>query len=115
VLAPHLWLAPGVSLYDEFGTWFTLLDTRGDGAVREAFEQAAGALGVPLKTLTVETAEARRLYSNQTVLVRPDQHIAWHGTTIDRATAEQVLRIAIGRASIAQPLQREDESQVVGA
>lgn len=31
-LAPHLWLAPGVSLYDRFGTGFTLLDRSGGSA-----------------------------------------------------------------------------------
>ncbi len=36
--------------------------------------------GVPLKTLRLEAS--RGLYHSKLVLVRPDQHIAWHGDAV---------------------------------
>jgi hypothetical protein len=46
-----------------------------DGAT--AIEAAAHARGVPLKTLRPEPPAG--LYRSKFVLIRPDQHIAWHG------------------------------------
>jgi hypothetical protein len=78
--APHLWLAPGHSLFDDFGPGFTLLDFGApEGAA--AFERAAQSRGVPLKVLAVAAVETDA-YRSKLVLVRPDQHIAWHGDDI---------------------------------
>ena len=78
--APHLWLAPGHSLFDDFGPGFTLLDFgASEGAA--AFERAAQSRGVPLKVLAVAAVETDA-YRSKLVLVRPDQHIAWHGDDI---------------------------------
>jgi hypothetical protein len=80
--APHFWLGQGRSAYDEFGKGFTLLDfgaAEGAGAI----ERAARARGVPLKTLRLRAPDG--LYQTKLVLVRPDQHIAWHGDDISDA------------------------------
>jgi hypothetical protein len=74
--APHFWLAGGRAAYDEFGKGFTLLDLGGPDAAA-ALEEAAQARGVPLKLLRLEPPDG--LYRSKLVLVRPDQHIAWHG------------------------------------
>jgi 2-polyprenyl-6-methoxyphenol hydroxylase-like FAD-dependent oxidoreductase len=82
--APHFWVAEGHALYDDFGTGFTLLDFGApEGA--NAFEAAARSRGVPLKTLRPEPPDG--LYGTKLVLVRPDQHIAWHGDAVMDATA----------------------------
>jgi hypothetical protein len=76
--APHLWLAPGRSLYDALGPGYTLLRT--DPAVSTAgLMRAAADRGVPLVLLDLAGAEARALYAENLVLVRPDQHVAWRG------------------------------------
>jgi 2-polyprenyl-6-methoxyphenol hydroxylase-like FAD-dependent oxidoreductase len=77
--APHVWLAPGRSLYDEFGKGFTLIDF-GAPQLAGAFEAAARTRGVPLKTLRLASPDM--LYCSRLVLVRPDQHIAWHGDAV---------------------------------
>ena len=46
---------------------------------------AADARGVPLKTLRLEAPDG--LYRRKLALVRPDQHIAWHGDAVTDATA----------------------------
>jgi len=76
---PHFWLAPGRAAYDGFGKGFTLLDFgAADGA--RALEDAARARGVPLATL--RPAPPAGLYRSKLVLVRPDQHIGWHGDAV---------------------------------
>src|SRR5262249_3344851 len=81
---PHFWLAPGRAAYDGFGKGFTLLDFgAADGA--RALEDAARARGVPLKTLRLGPPHG--LYRSRLVLVRADQHIAWHGDKVADAAA----------------------------
>jgi hypothetical protein len=80
--APHFWLAPGRAAYDEFGKGFTLLDF-GAPKGADAFETAAQTRGVPLKTLRLQAPGG--LYRTRLVLVRPDQHIAWHGDGVTDA------------------------------
>jgi 2-polyprenyl-6-methoxyphenol hydroxylase-like FAD-dependent oxidoreductase len=82
--APHFWVAPGRAAYDAFGKGFTLLDF-GAGTEAESLATAARNQGVPLKLLRI--AAPGTLYRNKLVLIRPDQHIAWHGDAAADATA----------------------------
>ena len=78
-VAPHFWFGDGSSLYDHFGSGFTLLTK--DGAHHSAVEQVmedALAIGVPLKIVPIGNA-ADALYQRTYTLVRPDQHVAWRG------------------------------------
>jgi 2-polyprenyl-6-methoxyphenol hydroxylase-like FAD-dependent oxidoreductase len=82
--APHFWLEPGRAAYDAFGKGFTLIDFGApDGA--GALERAAQARGVPLEVSRLEPPDG--LYRNKLVLIRPDQHIAWHGDSVSDAMA----------------------------
>lgn len=92
--APHVWLAPDVSIYDRLGRDFTLL--RFDAAAQtSAIEAAARAQGVPLEVLDVSHTEARDLYQADLVLVRPDQHVAWRGNRLPD-DPQRLIRTAIG-------------------
>jgi len=83
--APHYWLRDGHALFDEFGPGFTLVDFgAADGTA--AFEKAARVRGLPLKTVRLARPEGD-LYRSKLVLVRPDQHIAWHGDAPEDAEA----------------------------
>jgi hypothetical protein len=77
--APHLWLDPGVALYDRLGPEFTLLRLGGGTADVSAIQDAAALRGVPLAIRDVEPGHARDLYGVDLALIRPDQHIAWRG------------------------------------
>jgi hypothetical protein len=82
--APHFWLAPGHAAYDEFDKGFTLLDfgaPEGAGSI----EAAAKTRGVPLTTLRLQPPDG--LYHSKLVLIRPDQHIAWHGDAVSDSIA----------------------------
>jgi 2-polyprenyl-6-methoxyphenol hydroxylase-like FAD-dependent oxidoreductase len=95
-LAPHIWLAHTDSLYDRFGTGFTLLIT-GPGAEDDIaqLEAAAGACGMPLDILAPGDGRLRSLYGARLALIRPDQHVAWRGDALDRPAAA-LLDIARG-------------------
>lgn len=92
--APHVWLAPSLSLYDRFGFDWTLLRL-GDAAPDAApFEAAAKRLGVRLTIVDVAEPAVRDLYQAPLALIRPDQVVAWRGGAADGA--ETVLRRALG-------------------
>jgi hypothetical protein len=82
---PHLWLADGRSLYDEFGFEWTLLRlglNEGKG-----FIESAHRCGLDLKVLAVKIAQARDLYAADLALIRPDQIVAWRGNSDTEAAA----------------------------
>jgi 2-polyprenyl-6-methoxyphenol hydroxylase-like FAD-dependent oxidoreductase len=81
--APHVWLGENHALYDDFGPGFTLLDF-GHAKDAAAIAGAAQARGMPLKVLPLSPVAP---YDTRLVLVRPDQHIAWHGDSVTDAGA----------------------------
>lgn len=94
---PHLWLDDGRSLYDAFGTEYTLLrfDPSADVAPLAA---AARHRGFPLTVLDVVSKEAATLYATKLVLARPDQHVAWRG---DHLPADSLRLIDHVRGALA--------------
>lgn len=81
--APHVWRGDSHALYDDFGPGFTLLDF-GNAKGAMAFAEAARVRGMPLKVLPLSPLAP---YATRLVLVRPDQHIAWHGDRVTDAGA----------------------------
>ncbi len=90
---PHLWLAPGTSLYDRLGRHFTLIRFKGSDADTRPLVAAATARHVPLDTLEVDLAEGRDLYERDLALVRPDLHVAWRGNRVPEDCAGLLARI----------------------
>ena len=93
-LAPHHWLGDGRSLYDLFGSGFTLL-ALGRQAQAQA-KMAAGdaaSRGVPLTILTLDDPALRALYEAGLTLIRPDQIVAWRS----EAWSSDVLDTVTGR------------------
>jgi 2-polyprenyl-6-methoxyphenol hydroxylase-like FAD-dependent oxidoreductase len=83
--APHVWLGKDRSLFDAFGKGFSLLDfgaTEGAAALAVAAKQR----GVPLEIVAMGPIESSP-YVSKLVLIRPDQHIVWHGDSISNALA----------------------------
>jgi 2-polyprenyl-6-methoxyphenol hydroxylase-like FAD-dependent oxidoreductase len=83
--APHRWLADSVSLFDRFGADVTLLQT-GPADVGALLSTAAS-LRIPMKHLRIDDHELARLYGAPLALIRPDQHIAWCGDSVDDAAS----------------------------
>lgn len=95
--APHVWIdahhGAGASLFDAFGTGFTLLrlGPRPQGA--EELTAAAKELQIPLAVVDVPDMDARDLYDRDLVLIRPDHHVAWRGNLVPADTSALLKRL----------------------
>ena len=98
--APHFWLADGRSLYDAFGSGYTLLrfDARIDLGPLAA---AAAAHKVPLALVDIDRAATAvpAAYRQALVLCRSDQHIAWRGD-LAPAAPERLVDVLRGAAKM---------------
>ncbi len=87
---PHLWLPDGASLYDRLGNGLSLLRLR-DDVDTTPFIESATTRGVPLTVVELRGQSLEDLYGASLLLVRPDQHVAWRGTSVDRAMARTII------------------------
>lgn len=92
---PHAWLDDGHSLFDKFHSEWTLLVLGPDVPFTDAFEVAAQALSVDLRVVRLPQTSLSELYEAPLALIRPDQIVAWRGTTADEA--QTVLMRVTGR------------------
>jgi hypothetical protein len=96
---PHRWLADGASLYDRLGNGFSLLRLD-DNADIAPFIASAAARRLPLTVLELSgelSGQAREtLPEASLLLVRPDQHVAWRGVSVDRPGADMIIDRARG-------------------
>ncbi len=90
-LAPQI-LSSGRNVYEALGRNFTLIDLR-NGETAAAFERAAQLLGVPLTIICDSPAAGRERYESEAILVRPDQFVAWAGSSGNPA---DILKRAVG-------------------
>ncbi|BEP95408.1 FAD-dependent oxidoreductase [Acidovorax sp. A79] len=92
---PHAWLDDGRSLFDLFHSEWTLLVLGPEVPSTTAFEAAAQVLSVDLRIVRLPQASLSALYEAPLALIRPDQIVAWRGTTAEDAAA--VLKCVTGR------------------
>ena len=99
--APHFWLGQkrtyGSSLYDQLGTGFTLLRLGPKAPDASVIVAAAARQKIPLKVLDVAETDARELYAYDLAVIRPDQHVAWHGNK-PMTRPDQLLAQFVGKA-----------------
>lgn len=97
--APHVWLEPGKSTLDLFGRSFVLL--RFDSSVKaDQLLAAAAAVGMPVEVIDIASEEAKALYKNKLVLVRPDGHVAWRADA-DPVEAGRIIDVVRGVVYVA--------------
>ncbi|MBO2463943.1 FAD-dependent monooxygenase [Actinomadura violacea] len=100
---PHRFLADGGSLYDLLGPDLTLLVL--DGATgKETIEDAAAALGVPLKTVELPWETGAGRGGARLLLVRPDQIVAWAGEKAPADAAALIDKVRGVRTGSLPPL-----------
>jgi 2-polyprenyl-6-methoxyphenol hydroxylase-like FAD-dependent oxidoreductase len=96
---PHAWLPDGRSIYDVLGPDFTLL-VLNDDVDSSPMVAAFAHVGVPLRLASASDIglEQTALYAADTVLVRPDQHVAWRSSSerLDEAGAIQIALRSTG-------------------
>jgi hypothetical protein len=111
--APHAWLGDDKSVYDLFGHGFTLLATA-EATPQELAAATAEAKrqGIPFAVANPEEPRLRALYGARFALIRPDQHIAWRGDSLDDFAV--VLTMARGvttkNEQRASPLERRQNA-----
>jgi 2-polyprenyl-6-methoxyphenol hydroxylase-like FAD-dependent oxidoreductase len=90
-LAPHAWLSDGTSLYDHFGSGFTLIanQTASQNDV-DAARKDALALGMPFTVIERFEGDALDAYSARYTLVRPDQYVGFRGDQLPPGTLRKV-------------------------
>lgn len=95
VRPPSVRLPGGEPLLDRLGPQFTLVDLTGRATGRPLVAAAEGR-GVPMTYFGLADAGVRASWASRLVLLRPDQHVAWHG---DRSPSdwEAVLDVVTGR------------------
>jgi hypothetical protein len=98
--APHAWLSQdtslrGVSTLDWFGRDFVLVKTRAADA--SAIEAAFAATHTPLRIETMPNGEIETLFASPLVLVRPDGHVAWRGSSATPEQADSLLKRVTGQ------------------
>ena len=95
-LAPHRWLGD-TSLYDLFGPGFTLL-VLGEGHGEDIGRARAEAANTdtPLTVVELDDPSLLELYEQALVLIRPDQHVAWRGSSWP---TDGIIRTVTGRAT----------------
>ena len=87
---PHLWLPDGASIYDQLGNGLSLLRLR-DDADATPFIKSAATREVPLTVIELRGLTLEKLYGASLLLVRPDQHVAWRGESVDQPTADAII------------------------
>ncbi|MBB5873639.1 2-polyprenyl-6-methoxyphenol hydroxylase-like FAD-dependent oxidoreductase [Allocatelliglobosispora scoriae] len=91
---PGLFLGDGEHLFDRLGAGFAVLDQTPDAA-GAALVAAAQRRGVPIRHVTVDDDGCRKVIGAPLTLIRPDQHVAWHGDP-GEVTEEALLDIVCG-------------------
>ncbi|MCW2647836.1 MAG: putative monooxygenase [Pseudonocardiales bacterium] len=86
----------GGTLYDRIGANFGLLVLSPDRDVEAAFLAEAAERGLPFTVVHLIGPEVRALYGADTVLIRPDQHVAWRGDQLPTGGANAVLDLVLG-------------------
>ncbi|UTD29847.1 FAD-dependent monooxygenase [Bradyrhizobium sp. WD16] len=92
-LTPHP-LSSGRNVFEELGDGFTLIDLGAPMDCADAFRRSAAQLHIPFKIITDTRTGGRELYRADTILVRPDQFVAFAGEGPNDAAS--VLRQAVG-------------------
>ncbi|MDT4977433.1 MAG: hypothetical protein QOG98_3191 [Pseudonocardiales bacterium] len=93
----------GGTLYDRIGANFGLLVLSPDRDVEAAFLAEAAERGLPFTVVHLIDPEVRALYGADTVLIRPDQHVAWRGDQLPTGGASAVLDLVLGVQYAAHP------------
>jgi 2-polyprenyl-6-methoxyphenol hydroxylase-like FAD-dependent oxidoreductase len=84
--APNVVVADGETLFDQFGPGYTLVDAIGGPSDAKRLVDEADLVGLPMRHLILDDPRLRQLYRHRLVLVRPDLHIGWSGTTVINPT-----------------------------
>jgi 4-hydroxyisophthalate hydroxylase len=99
-LAPAL-LSSGSNVFEQLGRSHTLVAFTDHERPVADFQDAARALGIPLRVVVDTLDGGRTAYASRYILVRPDQFVAWAGNEMP-ANADALLRRVAGRVDLSR-------------
>lgn len=102
----------GSTLYDRIGGDVALLVLTSDRSAVDGFADAAARRSIALEVIHLDDRSAFAVYGAPFVLVRPDHHVAWRGTS-SALDADAVLDRVYGREAAADSA-APDRSEVSG-
>jgi hypothetical protein len=91
---PHAWLEDGSSLFDAFGFDWTLLVLGPVDEDATPFASAMNRFDANLRVVRIADPEVYALCGARLVLIRPDQIVAWRGSTA--ADAGRIVHQVLG-------------------
>ncbi len=92
---PHVWLKPGVALYDFLGAGFTLLRLGNQAQNGAPLAKAFKDKKVPFEIIDIDVPSIREVFQRDLILVRPDLHVVWRSNVLP-LNADQLVDMAIG-------------------
>jgi 2-polyprenyl-6-methoxyphenol hydroxylase-like FAD-dependent oxidoreductase len=92
---PHAWLDDGTSMQDRIPEGYAILKLGGTKADARGLQSALRDRGAPVTVIEVPHSRAREIYGCDLILVRPDLHVVWRGSTAPEEPA-RVAAIATG-------------------
>lgn len=100
--APHVILGDGKSIFERLGPAFSLVQFKDQNEQETGSDflvEAAKGLGVPLtRVILIREDNAAKIWEKKLVLVRPDEHVAWRGVSIEsQREADRILKTVVGR------------------
>ncbi|AZI35504.1 putative phenol monooxygenase [Caenibius tardaugens NBRC 16725] len=91
---PHVVLNDGRALFDLLGPGFTLVAI----GTFDLTGFAEAAADIPATVVSLERESVLERWPSRLILVRPDQHVAWHGTQVPEDW-RSIINIATGRSA----------------
>ncbi|SOC49512.1 2-polyprenyl-6-methoxyphenol hydroxylase [Blastococcus aggregatus] len=78
---PNVWIDGSTAVQDRVGKGYTLLLLGNTDVALDDLTDAFAAHGAPFETVHVNSPQAREVYGHDLLLLRPDMHIVWRGST----------------------------------
>ncbi|MGB6914813.1 MAG: FAD-dependent monooxygenase, partial [Pseudolabrys sp.] len=79
---PHVWLADGTALHDHIDDGYTLLCLGGVQIDNTALARAFASHAAPFTVLEIAEERPRDIYGYDLLLLRPDLHVVWRGSSL---------------------------------
>lgn len=104
--APHVFLSDGsTSIFDLYGTDYSIVDFTTSGHAADLFLAAAGKLDIPVTKIHLpKESHCRAIWERDVVLVRPDGFVSWRSSAdeteiLSAADITKILLIVTARSA----------------
>jgi 2-polyprenyl-6-methoxyphenol hydroxylase-like FAD-dependent oxidoreductase len=90
---PNTWMSDGKSIQDVIGDEYALIVQKKQVDRLDRLEKEFQRVGVTFRVVQLDTPEAKAVYGNELLLIRPDMHIAWQAAELPEDPAHLVALV----------------------